>query len=649
MSLGIAASSRLLTGEGQSRADCRLERVLQIIFLILLLHSVWAFTVGWDHTLLDQYGFRQAQTAITVNSIAHGGPWMHYQTPVLGPPWSIPFEFPLYQWVAALFVISLRIPVDQACRITSVVFFYFSLSSLYLFLRTLGLARLQRWPFLILAVVSPSYLFWSRAALIESCSVFLGLTYLWLSANYLNRRTRWGGVLIIVIGSLGAMVKLTTFCGFALVAAALLCRWGCAEMRNRDTFYRRILVLTTVILAAPMASGYLWTLYADAIKAQNPLAGFIVSSALNNFTIGPIGLRLSGTFWSVLWARSVPDILGSQLVPILVLAILPLVKRRRFLALASAGVFLVCFLVFANLQFVHKYYQYEIGLFLIGSVAFSIADLLCQEGRLKWSALIVLAISVVVCLHQYHVTYYQAQLADNLSLAPTARAIQSNTKPGDVLIVYGLDWSSELPYYSDRRAIMLRRNESPTDPRVRRAITNLGRQRLGAMAVCSAARMDLLDIHERANAFGLGEAPGYEDGNCALYFASLGTRKSSFSRNVRSSATPAAVIGSLDIPRQGSAINGRLEVGGWAIAEAGIAEAAVYMDGTRFGMALLGVSRPDVQKAYPNTAGSLNSGFAGNFDLASVTAGAHLVSVRLRLTNGAVQELPPAAVTVVAQ
>jgi hypothetical protein len=29
------------------------------------------------------------------------GAWLKYEDPVMGPPWSLPFEFPLYQWIVA--------------------------------------------------------------------------------------------------------------------------------------------------------------------------------------------------------------------------------------------------------------------------------------------------------------------------------------------------------------------------------------------------------------------------------------------------------------------------------------------------------------------------------------------------------------------
>src|SRR5262245_20084309 len=114
-----------------------LERILSVIFILLLIHSVAAISNGWTHTISDEHGFRQAQTAITVDYLLKGGPWIAYETPVFGPPWSIPFEFPLYQWITALLVLFFRMPVEQAGRAVSAGFFYASLIPSYFFLRRL--------------------------------------------------------------------------------------------------------------------------------------------------------------------------------------------------------------------------------------------------------------------------------------------------------------------------------------------------------------------------------------------------------------------------------------------------------------------------------------------------------------------------------
>src|SRR5262249_8160029 len=108
---GIVIERKLLL-----KRPMNLERVLGIFFSVLLIHSFFAISTGWKHTINDVHGFRQSQTAITVDYLLKGGPWVNYETPVLGPPWSIPFEFPLYQWITAIAVLVFRVPVEQAGR-----------------------------------------------------------------------------------------------------------------------------------------------------------------------------------------------------------------------------------------------------------------------------------------------------------------------------------------------------------------------------------------------------------------------------------------------------------------------------------------------------------------------------------------------------
>ena len=105
----------------QSKA---LDTVLWILGGLSLVFSLWIATVGWHNTIFDFHGFRQAQTAISAESIRNGGPILRYETPVFGPPWSIPFEFPLYQVLVALLAKLFAAPIDQTGRFVSEIFHY---------------------------------------------------------------------------------------------------------------------------------------------------------------------------------------------------------------------------------------------------------------------------------------------------------------------------------------------------------------------------------------------------------------------------------------------------------------------------------------------------------------------------------------------
>ena len=90
-------------------------------FAVLLLcgltaFAVWGIAGGWRNRSLPGNAFRQTQTAITALFVQREHDFaLAYPTPVLGKPWSVPFEFPLYQWTVAVVSASAEVQ-RQRCR-----------------------------------------------------------------------------------------------------------------------------------------------------------------------------------------------------------------------------------------------------------------------------------------------------------------------------------------------------------------------------------------------------------------------------------------------------------------------------------------------------------------------------------------------------
>src|SRR5205807_1591140 len=97
--------------------------MLQALVILLALHATYAFLVGFGHNISDRVGFRQAQTAVAARSLLEGSPWLAYQLPVFGPPYGLPIEFPLYQWITAFLVAITHMPLIAAGRIVSIICF----------------------------------------------------------------------------------------------------------------------------------------------------------------------------------------------------------------------------------------------------------------------------------------------------------------------------------------------------------------------------------------------------------------------------------------------------------------------------------------------------------------------------------------------
>src|SRR5208282_1028505 len=198
----------------------RRERWLRLLLLgMLALACLYGFAVlcrGLFQPLLDQYFFRQTQTAITTYALLHGGPILAYETPVVGFPWSIPFEFPLYQIIVAIVSLS-GVPLEAAGRIVSFIFFIGCLWPLLILFRAL---RYDAYAFFcvgILFILSPIYLYWGRTFMIETCAVFFSLCWLAYICKYLSEPRPLFLAVATVAGVFGILSKSTTFPAFAVL------------------------------------------------------------------------------------------------------------------------------------------------------------------------------------------------------------------------------------------------------------------------------------------------------------------------------------------------------------------------------------------------------------------------------------------------
>ena len=186
---------------------------VHVLFEILALAIIYALSIlfrGLLQPLLDEYGFRQTQTAVSVYWMLRGGPIIAYETPVLGFPWSLPFEFPVYHIIVAL-VRLCGVPLEPSGRIVSFIFFVGCLWPAYILFKS---ARIDVTAILccgILFILSPLYLFWGRTFMIETCAVFFSLCWLAYLARYISQPKPVFLILANLAGVLGILARLPDF------------------------------------------------------------------------------------------------------------------------------------------------------------------------------------------------------------------------------------------------------------------------------------------------------------------------------------------------------------------------------------------------------------------------------------------------------
>lgn len=434
---------------------------------ILLWFSAFALLIllacSWSMPPVDASGFRQTQTALSIDWLLRGGPWLDYMTPVLGAPWSIPFEFPFYQWLAALLSSLTGMSADNSGRLVSTLF---HAGCIWLVYRALLAWRPDRTLAVCVAgafAVSPYALFWGRSVMMESSAVFFGLLFVWAMARLRSQPRVWVGVVAVVAAVLSAAIKVTSFFGFAVFVALAFVWLAVREHGWRPQWLQqhwRLMFWGGLSALAVLATLSLWLQHADALKAQSALGRQITSDALSTWNYGTLQQRLDpATWWGTVFKKRFAGAIGSNWI-FLVFVIAGLWQARTRTAVAVLLLaYLAPFLVFTNLHIAHPYYQAANIVFatsIIGLVLWS--TVLAAEAAGKPRRGVVLAI--ILCVLSLGLGLVKSLKDIKEARAPTpvsqiAEVVRNGTMEQGVVVAFGQDWSSELAYFSGRRALMI--------------------------------------------------------------------------------------------------------------------------------------------------------------------------------------------------
>jgi len=434
-----------------------LESLLRVLLGLAFIHALGVLAVGINQPLLDWHYFRQTQTALTAYWLLKGGPWIAYLTPVLGAPWSVPFEFPVYQLITAA-VAAIGVPLDAAGRLVAFGFFLGALWPLRVLFDELKLGRVSFLATAILFLTCPLYLYWSRAFLMETCALFFAMVWLALLVRYLNRGD-WTAVAGgLAAGCLAILAKSTTLPAFTVlgcaIAAVMLGREWLAGERNASLVG---CVSVAAMVGLPYLVGFIWTTYSDAIKTANEIGRLHTTRAMWDFYFGNLQQKFSANLWfDTVRVRVIPDTLGSISLLGLVVLGATLTSRRTLVAATGALVgFVVPFLVFTNVHVVHNYYQVANAIFLVAAVGLGIGRI--YDSGQRAVALLLIAAIAASQLYFFYNRFFPELIADhsNNRLLRIAQIARDATQPGQSLIVIGDLWSSAIPYYAERKGLVL--------------------------------------------------------------------------------------------------------------------------------------------------------------------------------------------------
>lgn len=493
------------TGPAPSRAE---HAVAVALLLLCLGFNLWAGRVGWESRHLPGVEFRQAQTAISAYYIqAERNFSLDYPTPVLGKPWSIPLEFPLYQWTAVVVSDLGRMNLTQAGRAVSMACFYLTLPAVLLLLGRLGVAVGRRWWVLAMVLTSPLYIFYSRAFLIETMALMFGVWF-WLSfERAVEERSRGWLIVAIIAGSGAGLVKVTTLIVYLMPVAWWAGKRLWLAWRDRATRWRGDVVWMALAVAVPFGVSLWWIRHSEATRALNPNAQFLLSGNLSEFILGSWTARMSPELWRQQWTIVAGQLSWAPLFAGGAALALGGAKSRRCDVLLLVGCFASPLFIFPGLYAVHEYYfvanavvlMMALGLVLVG---------LAESARPLWLVTLAAVALAGGQVFGYLDRYYDAQRHFSPGGDGLTRSLQAMTRPPEVLVVLGQDWNSMTPYYAQRRALMVRADVEANPDRLDAAFASLAGEKVGALVVPDQM-VDRAAVVQRAVAAGIDPAPIY--------------------------------------------------------------------------------------------------------------------------------------------
>jgi hypothetical protein len=472
---------------------------------------VYGTTLGWKQPIGGPHEFRQAQTILPCQEMVKSGLTLSYQTPVLGPPWEIPFEFPLYQWAVTIVNKVAGVSITEAGRGVSVLFFLFTLIPLDLLLQRHRIDGKGRMLALAFFLVNPFYIFWGRSVMLESTALCLSVWYYYLATR--REQGGWRGLAAAICGALAALVKVTTVVP-ALVGVAVVLvsknrsllpdiQAAAGEgpiLHNQQIRARGVALLKHVILflVIPVIAGAVWTHLADGHKINNPIARHLTSGALSAWNFGTWSQKLSLTTWTVIAGRTGALISYNVWVWLGVMAILWASRQRQTIDL-YALMFVSAPLVFTNLYYEHSYYFYANGVWLLLAIAIAIADLVKRHPF--WNgAVLILGLSMMVF---YWRLYKVEQETSYTERQGRWKATFAQTKPDSVIVMLGFDWSAIIPFYAERRALMIPEWDNLQEADVRRALIGLKKYELAGVLIHEPSRYGAQHLLQTMHEVGL--------------------------------------------------------------------------------------------------------------------------------------------------
>lgn len=490
------------------------NRILIGIFCAALLAHFWFVTRNWTMGFMPGHEFRQAQTAFISHFIDRNNDFsLLYEAPIVGKPWvSILLEVPLYEWGVVWLSRATDWPHVVSARTLTLACFYLTLPACWLLLGRLGLSRSRRLLPLTLILLCPVYIFYSRAFLMESMELMFCAWWLYGFVRMMDAR-RWPWFLLATVAGTGAsLVKSATYAVWLVPAAAWVAWSLWRQLRDRagggalaQTVFWGLAGVTV-----PLGALKLWVALTDPIKETHTTAWIFTSKNLSvgNWGLQDLAARFSQQTWGTLLQRWSEALMPPWVILTALAATLILLPAQRWRIAGLAAVFFVAQLLFPFAYAYQEYYFYACAVFLLAGLGFGLHGLL-DTGLPRWLCWLLVLVLPAVQLQNYLRLYLPQQLVRTSGDISLTRALRELTPRESVLVVSGADWAAILPFYAQRRSLMILNGRVNDREYLKRAFGDLYGEDVSALVLVRDERRNTMLRDLAVRMFNLDPQPTF--------------------------------------------------------------------------------------------------------------------------------------------
>lgn len=482
------------------------ERANKIILIALaIICFIYAAYVSFyyaNQLPLDIHKFRQTQTALTAFWLKKNGFSFSYETPVAGPPWSIPFEFPIYQYLVALISQFFSFSLQAIGRVLSFIFLALCVLPARSITRSLNLSKEVFYIFTALLFSTPLYLYWGRTFMIETAALFFIITTIKYFIDVTKNTLSLKAILFTVFFmSLALLQKSTTALPVMFVLGSIYMYRSIKDSNSvRSFFLSRNMIVGIVIFILPLLVGGAWSLYAEGIKRLNSYGVQLTTSSLHHWIFGTLAQRTSFLLYhSVVWERVLWHNLAGELSIAIVMMALLLNRKKliNFFIGISLLLGLLPFFIFTNLHIKHEYYQVATVAFLLYAVAISLGEVLNNCFDKKIIVCLLLMLLLASNFYWFRSLYLPrmkiAYSSSNAWEIAISNVIREKLLSDETYILFGNDWSSTVAYLSERKSFTVPKKYSKYNSILVAPEEFVPKGTLGAIVLCQNIDSPTLD------------------------------------------------------------------------------------------------------------------------------------------------------------